>query len=374
MLSWVHFGDLHASAEDDWQSLAHLRRLVRDVNQHLAGLADFAFLPGDNANHGAEDQYGRILEVLSGLKLDWFAIPGDHDFEPGSLDNFYRGLRAATLPHCAQIKGRRCLFLDVVSHGRGGPDFRLGRDQLAWLVAQLERSRGDRGRPAAFMHAFPGDLAEDAEEVAAVFAEARIACVDTGHTHYNELLNDGTVIYTATRSTGQIEEGPVGFSLHAVDGAVASWRFKPLEQPWPFVLITSPADHRLVTDPRQPDQAPQGGFAVRAKVFGADVAQVLLALENGPPIAMTKTPGEAGSWTAEVLAPARGLLALSVTAVAADGSRDTDAIVTRIGASDAVVRRKAGTKLGDHVHSIGAWPERGLLGTQLGPNKNGRKW
>ena len=24
--------------------------------------------------------------------------------------------------------------------------------------------------------------------------------------------------------------------------------------------------------------------------------------------------------------------------------------------------------------TIGAWPEHGLLGTQLGPNKNGKKW
>jgi hypothetical protein len=23
---------------------------------------------------------------------------------------------------------------------------------------------------------------------------------------------------------------------------------------------------------------------------------------------------------------------------------------------------------------VGAWPEHNLLGTQLGPNKNGRKW
>jgi hypothetical protein len=28
----------------------------------------------------------------------------------------------------------------------------------------------------------------------------------------------------------------------------------------------------------------------------------------------------------------------------------------------------------DQDNAIGAWPERGILGTQLGPNKNGRKW
>jgi len=29
---------------------------------------------------------------------------------------------------------------------------------------------------------------------------------------------------------------------------------------------------------------------------------------------------------------------------------------------------------GGSENTIGAWPEHGILGTQLGPNKNGRKW
>jgi hypothetical protein len=29
---------------------------------------------------------------------------------------------------------------------------------------------------------------------------------------------------------------------------------------------------------------------------------------------------------------------------------------------------------GSDAGSIGAWPERHLFGTQLGPNRNGRKW
>ena len=29
---------------------------------------------------------------------------------------------------------------------------------------------------------------------------------------------------------------------------------------------------------------------------------------------------------------------------------------------------------GSDIHAIGAWPERHLLGTRLGPNRNGRQW
>jgi 3',5'-cyclic-AMP phosphodiesterase len=29
---------------------------------------------------------------------------------------------------------------------------------------------------------------------------------------------------------------------------------------------------------------------------------------------------------------------------------------------------------GSDVHALGAWPEHGIEGSQLGPNKNGRRW
>ena len=92
MLTWVHFGDLHASDEDGWESVQLLRQLTREADR-LTRAVDFAFLPGDNANHGEPEQYRRIREVLDGFGLRWFAIPGDHDFEPKSLTNFAKNSR-----------------------------------------------------------------------------------------------------------------------------------------------------------------------------------------------------------------------------------------------------------------------------------------
>ena len=326
MLSWVHFGDLHASDEDGWRSLGDLQALIADANRHLNWSVDFAFLPGDNANHGTPEQYGRIASALRTLDLRWFAIPGDHDLEPGSLQNFYEGLGAESLPARAVIKGRSCLLLDIVSPGRGGPDFRLGALQSAWLKAQLALAHAEPERPVVFMHAFPGDLAEDAETIGRLFADEGVACVDTGHTHYNELLNDGRVIYAATRSTGQIEEGPVGFSLHAVDGSVVSWRFKELQRPWPFVLITSPSDRRLITDPTLRDQVSGASFPVRAKVFGEGVTQVSLWIDSLAPTPMTKVAGEMSVWVGEAAGLPNGLHSVRVEAFGPDGAEDSDGI------------------------------------------------
>ncbi|THD59287.1 metallophosphoesterase [Phenylobacterium sp.] len=374
MLTWAHFGDLHVSEEDVWRSLAALRTLVSEANRRLDDDIDFVFLPGDNANHGTVEQYARIAAVLAELKPQVFLIPGDHDFEPKSLGPFYEGLGAQRLPLSVLIAGRRCLFLDIVSSGSGGPDFRLGASQTDWLAHELDLADSDPNRPVVFMHAFPGDLAEGGEALARLLADHRVACIDTGHTHYNELLNDGGAIYTATRSTGQIEEGPMGFSLHAVDGSVVSWRFKPLGTPWPLVMITTPSDRRLVTDPADCDHVPRGAFAVRAKMFGGAAESVALAVDGGFPVIMAPVVGEPGLWTATAGPLADGRHEIIVTA-RSGGEAHRDAIEIETRAATAPPERRLKPRGGDHVHTIGAWPQRGLLGTQLGPNKNGKiKW
>jgi len=376
MLSWVHFGDLHVTHEDNFESAETLRALVDILNLHVADTVDFAYLPGDNANNGTGEQYGYIIDALNALRARWHAIPGDHDFEPGSLDNFHAALSQEGLPKAVMVNGHRCLFLDVVSEGKGGPDFKLGDTQTRWLEQQLAESATDELRPTVFMHAYPGDLSEGGEPLARAFADAGVLMVDTGHTHYNELLNDGIVIYAATRSTGQIEEdeGRAGFSIATVDGNVVSWRFQRLDDTWPLVVITSPADRRLVTDPHDSRQVPIDVCVVRAKVFGKDVVDVVASV-GATRVAMQPVDGETALWEASLPIPADvDTYRLEVHATSTDGQNGTDAIevLTRDGASARA--SSVDTVLGTDAHAVGAWPERGLLGTQLGPNKYGHGW
>ncbi len=132
-----------------------------------------------------------------------------------------------------------------------------------------------------------------------------------GHTHYNELANDGRTVYAATRSTGQIEEGPVGYAVAALDGGVVSWRFKELARPWPFVLITAPADRRLAFDA---GHVVGERFTLRALVLGA-AERVEFRIDDGPWRAMTRPDG-ARCHEAAVTWPA-GARAIAVRAQAA---------------------------------------------------------
>ena len=100
-----------------------------------------------------------------------------------------------------------------------------------------------------------------------------------GHTHYNELANDGRTIFAATRSTGQIEEGPVGYSIATLDAGVVSWRFKAARRRLPVRPDHSPG--RPPPDARD-GPARRGRCTVRALVFGAAApARVACRVEDG---------------------------------------------------------------------------------------------
>jgi Icc protein len=232
-LRFLQIGDLHIT-NAGLQNHADLRRIIDEVNDNATGKVDFVYLPGDNADDGTPGQFRVVHDELSRLIPPWHAIPGDHDFKPRSLENFYAGLQVRKLPYVAELSGFRCIFLDVVSHGSGGPDFRLGAAGMVWLRGQLEAARRDRKTVAVFMHAYPADLGAEGAELAAMLDESPVALVSMGHTHYNEISNDGRTIYAATRSTGQIEEGDAGFTFAAIDCGVVSWRFKPLNSSWPL--------------------------------------------------------------------------------------------------------------------------------------------
>ncbi|MDR5856584.1 metallophosphoesterase [Caballeronia sp. LZ062] len=371
MLSWVHFGDLHASGDDQYESLDHLKSMIRLVNRHLSDRVNFAFLPGDNANNGTPEQYRRIADEVAHLKLPLHTIPGDHDYEPGHLDAFNAFTNAA-LPRSRVVHGHRCIFLDVVSAGRGGPDFRLSSRDSQWLMQELASSAHDPEPPVVFMHAYPGDVA-DGQALAEAFAHASVAMVDTGHTHYNELLNDGYVVYAATRSTGQIEEddGRPGFSVAAVDGGAVSWKFHPLDAPWPFVMITRPSDRRLHRSRSAPGSA--DATRVRVLVSDDDVESVTGHLD-GMPVAFSPSADETGIWQAVLPAAATSHGArLTVTARTADGRSGEDSISLRPTAhTEKHLEHHAA--LGTDAHAVEPWPDHGILGTQLGPNKNGRQW
>jgi 3',5'-cyclic AMP phosphodiesterase CpdA len=370
ILSWVHFGDLHLTRPDE-QNHVDFQALVHHANANLNRQIDFAVLPGDNAEDGTEQQFALVRRTIDRLEIPLEILPGDHDAKSGNLDLYQQWLEPE-LWRARSVGGYRCIFLNARDNGKP-KGFGFGSDQLDWLAAELDTA--DRaGEPALlFMHTYPSELGESASKVQALMRQHRVLMVDMGHTHYNEIANDGRTIYAATRSTGQIEEGPVGFSVANIDGGVVSWKFVPLGE-WPLLMITTPADQDFIIDPTKPDQVVRGMVEVRAKAWDAQgVVSATCRIDDEPwrPMWQIGT-GPVWSCTWNSSEAADGPHDITVQARCADGRMGDDTISVLTSQSGGYQARLR--KPGDNANAIGAYPSKGLLGTLLGPNKNGRKW
>ncbi|MDP4005018.1 metallophosphoesterase [Methylobacterium sp. NEAU K] len=419
-LVFLHIGDLHLQDADAANAC--------DLNLILDQIAaispqsqfDFVYLPGDLAENGYASEYRILREALDRHEnLPLRLIPGDHDRQHGSMEDFHAFSAALAdrlpppitwdleqpphgcpetwptrpVPHycaCEDIRGVRCLFVDMVSPGFGrkgiGLDFRLGRPQTQWLSERLTDAAAHKIPCAVFMHAYPDDLREpdDRLDIAGLFWATCVRLVEMGHTHYNELAPDGRTLYAAARSVGQNEDGSVGYGVAAIDGPVTSWRFRALDRAWPFVLITSPADRRVATVPTSPESCGmavdvQGRITVRAVVLSDETPRyVHCRIDTGPWVLMEQRPG---SRCYEAALPWAGDgRSIQVEAVHARWPGhgpdyvDTDVIEPVVTATETAALPPMPAKPGSDAFRIPAWVRKGVRGDQLGPNRNGRKW
>lgn len=373
ILSWLHFGDLHITEQHE-ENYGDFVALIEHANTHFADTVNFAVLPGDNAEKGTEDQYRLVRRAVDELTIPLFVIPGDHDVHTGSLDLLRRYLEPN--PVRAITAGEyRCIFLDAVDNaakvGKPGA-FGLRDQQLAWLTRELAAATREKRRAVLFNHVYLSELGESSTAVRALVRRHEVLMVDMGHTHYNELANDGHTIYAATRSIGQIQEGPVGFSIANIDRGVVSWKFKTLAEPLPFVMITSPADRPLIVDAARANQLVQGIVHICAKIFDGSVARVTCHIDDAAARPMMRI-GETAVWQCKWNSAEAedGQHQVTVRAATAGGEGvDTIEVLTNQSGNYEDVERLDG----DYVNAIGAYERKHILGTQLGPNKNGRKW
>ncbi len=368
IVSWVHIGDLHMTKAGE-QNDRDLNCIVDEINRVFSASISFVFIPGDVADDGSASAYGVVRKALDRLEAPWCSIIGDHDVHEKSFDN-YLTFMAHTRHYSFVLGTVRFIALNAFDI----PDprsFSLLDEQLDWLESEVGQAEQMQQQVVLFLHCYPTDLKQGGERLRKLVARPSIRLIDMGHTHYNELANDGQTLYTATRSTGQIEEGPVGFSVTNIDGAVISWKFFPLNG-LPAVMITSPADDRFITDATLDGHIAENRILVRAKAWDLGPIKTVIASFGDQKVSMAQV-SHSYIWQVELNrgALADGVHQLTVTATDENGSTAEDSIRLVLGVTAYNARSRSER---DQDNAIEAWPERGLLGTQLGPNKNGRKW
>jgi predicted phosphodiesterase len=364
-VSWIHIGDTHLTRAGE-QNERDLGRIVDEINEvYSSGGVDFVYVPGDIADDGSATAYEVFRSHLDRLKLPWFGIVGDHDVHEKSFANFQKYI-ASRLYSAFSIAGYRFFRLNAFSVPR--PDaFILDKQQLQWLEAELKQCSANGMRAVLFLHCYPSDLKQGGPELAELLHQHPVLLVDMGHTHYNEISNDGDVLYSATRSTGQIEEGAPGYSVTTMDQDSVSWHFVALGSP-SLLAITSPVDERMQTS-RTSGVGLASSIEVRAKVWSRHPIQDVTAGIAGCRIALHRKEGVLWTGAMSIAGLEDGPHVLEVVASAA--AADTICSSIRFHKGQRNPLRRAGR---DQDNAIGEWKERGILGTQLGPNKNGRKW
>ena len=361
VVSWLHLGDLHMTKAGE-QNHLDLAAIVNEVNLAFADSVSFVFLPGDVADDGSRAAYAVVRGELDRLSVPWCAIIGDHDVHEKSFANFKEAMSEET--HYAFTVGNTRFLAMNAFDVPEPPSFTASDEQLQWAEEELQLATKNGQTKILLLHCYPSDLKFGGDEVSRLVREYDVCLIDMGHTHYNEIANDGRTLYSATRSTGQIEEGPVGYSVTSLDGSVVSWRFVELGK-LPIAVITSPSDERLLT---KSSETSQEIVKVRAKFWGEAEALEASADLCGQTHAMERV-GDSEVWEVELPTPSKGTHPVRVSFKDAHGRSASDEIRLAIGEH---AERKSEER--DQDNALEAWPEHGIPGTQLGPNKNGKKW
>jgi hypothetical protein len=281
-----------------------------------------------------------------------------------SFDNF-RYYIAPDLYSRFTIGPYRFLRLNAFSTPR--PDsFSLGGEQIDWLEQELKECESAGDRAVLLLHCYPSDLKQGGEELMSLLRRYPVLLVDMGHTHYNELSNNGRTLYSATRSTGQIEEGAVGYSVTTIDHDAVSWHFVELGSP-DLVAVTHPADERLVTELSVTSLEQK--TTVRVKTWARRSVRMVYVQVEDRRTTLASHDGIVWEGSLAMGGVPNGAHDLKAVAVQADGTEHSSSIRLRIGPMP-----EHNFAAIDHENALAGWCERGLLGTQLGPNKNVKKW
>jgi 3',5'-cyclic-AMP phosphodiesterase len=356
VVSWVHFADLNITT-DDQQNFADFKTIIQGVNQYIKNGVNFALLPGDNAYDYTESTYQLIKQAADQLQVPLYAIPGERDHKGGTaLYNQY--LEPVNYQSFTADK-YHFVFLDVMSG--------ISDAQNSWLTNDLDIAAKAGLKSVLFMHSYTM-----VSELQDVIQRDNVIMVDAGHTHYNDIANDGNTIYAATRSLSQLAEGPSGYSIINLDSGVVSWKFKTLGS-WPFVMITTPTDKLLMIGG---SQIVKGEVDVRVKVWDdKGIASATMQIDGGLAVPLDRI-GETQMWRTRFDATkvSDGDHKIRVKVTGAGGNTDQDVITVTVNQSGSVPQVKR--SFGPEGNSVGSYTEKGLLGTHTTksgyPEKGGK--
>ncbi len=240
-------GDLHLT-EPGLDNVKAARWMVGEANGLIR--PDFVQFIGDNVQDATEAQFRLFDDLRGGLKVPHYALVGDHDVKGDPGASGFR--RHVGEPYGAvSLRGFRFLRLDTQEARPLG----LSAAQVGWFRGEVDGALTRGERVVVFQHNYPYQIWEDfagpgVDDWRAVVQTRRVEAIVCGHTHYGQVANDGRNVAVATRSIGDPEGGPPGYTLLYLRGDDLAVTFRPVDERGPVVLVTHPRERLLATGPR----------------------------------------------------------------------------------------------------------------------------
>jgi Icc protein len=239
-------GDLHLT-EPDLVNARAAYRVVDEVNRLIR--PDFVQFIGDNVQDATEDQFRLFNDIRGRLEVPHFALVGDHDVKGDPAASGFR--RHVGEPYGAtSLRGFRFIRLNTQESRPVG----LSTEQTGWFGEEVDGALSRGERVVVFQHNYPYQIWENfaglgIDDWRAVVQTRRIEAVICGHTHYGQVANDGRNVMLATRSIGDPEGGPPGYTLLYFRGDDFAMTFRSVEDHGPLVMVTHPRERLLSTGP-----------------------------------------------------------------------------------------------------------------------------
>ena len=243
-VTFVWPGDLHLEFPDrpNYQTALWM---VDEVNNLIK--PDFVQFAGDNVQHARDPEWDLFKNVTSKLSPPFHALVGDHDAHHDPGCHAYQARLGATYK-AFSVDGYRFILLNTNQYRPLG----MTDEQVIWFGYEVDAALARDERVIVFQHNYPFQVWEDyagpgLEEWREIMQTRPISAHFSGHTHYDQMANDGRNIYVATRSIGDPEGGAAGYAIVHLDDEDIALTYRTTEQKGPIALITHPRRVILAT-------------------------------------------------------------------------------------------------------------------------------
>jgi Icc protein len=302
---------------------------------------DFVQFAGDNSQDATEEQFLIFRDICSRLLAPFHALVGDHDVHHDPQAHGYR-THVGEPYGSFSLRGFRFIRLNTMEHRPLG----LSREQTLWFRYEVDRALVRGEKVVLFQHHYPYQIWEDfdgpgIDDWREVVQTRRITAIFAGHTHYGQIANDRRNVAIASRSIGDPEGGPPGYSVVYLHGDDLAVRYRSVEDRGPFALITHPRDELLALTPRHIISGPD---AIHVRIWSTSTPGAVEArIDERDWVKMESRGGN--DWGAALPGDhlKKGEHALEVRAADAQGQAATDRIcflVDRTGRFTAVPRAR----------------------------------